>query len=606
MKRTDKRAPCPESVAARSGGNVDEACRFVAASQRGSRRFLTLLEAAAAVRVMMKHSRKSTALTLAESIQIEPRNTRNTRKKTGTWQAGASAKPGHQSVTDQCQSETVRTRFFSCGSCISWFPRLSSHGLDPRSLIQAPGKSAAAGANEREFEPRRCTREIATRNTIISTYCPAKQRAIGADSLPALSRAEGVFFCGEEVSPLNDPAAAGGRTMPDNARSRSIVAGILVALLVPLAAGRAQAELSLQWKKEFDSRIVKAAWRTEPSVSNEGRPRFPLRAVMTEKSVFALDPMGKVEKTISLAGYEKAALSDDGTTLATLNNGEITVASTEGRIIGAFKIADPEPEVLPEYIDFTIAPDGRRLVVVSWFAKTVYFHDSAGKLLSRHTFDDLRGASVRFSKDGRRVAIHVPNWGEGKTSGFLVVFSGSGEQLWRFEHAGCEAQFAISSDGDSIALAAQGRIHSLDGKGNVKFSGDIDAGPVLVALSGDGSRIAVAKQSDHSVTLLDSRSGDALWSNEIPGFDPIDSPITSLSVADDAGVVAVAVNRHWKMANEEARFIFYDAKGRQKSLYELKESGARGLVILDGVETFLTANKTGGLFDLSGEGEDRE
>ncbi|MCK5188039.1 MAG: PQQ-binding-like beta-propeller repeat protein [Deltaproteobacteria bacterium] len=289
--------------------------------------------------------------------------------------------------------------------------------------------------------------------------------------------------------------------------------------------------------------------------------RFPLKTVMTEKSIYVLDGKGKISKKISLEDYSQVAMSDDGMTMATLKGREITISNLDEEVQSVVKIADPQPVVLPQHVFFELSPDGEYVVVMSFFTHTIYFHNRKGKLLSEHHFEDLRGAEVKFSKDSRYVAIHVPNWGEGKTNGYLLFFDEKGKKQWRFDHKGCEAKFDISSDGDAIVLAAENKLHSLNKKGKIIYEKELVPGGISIALSGDGKYVAVTRKADHRLSLLDNGNGKALWSHNISGFDSINSPFTSVDVSDDGVRVAVAISKDWTRRNKESSLYLFDKSG---------------------------------------------
>ena len=142
--------------------------------------------------------------------------------------------------------------------------------------------------------------------------------------------------------------------------------------------------------------------------------------MLTERSLFVLDNRGKIEKKIPLKGYSETTLSDDGMTMAGLKGNEIILTDLNNKVQGTVKIGDPQPVVLPQHVKFELAPDGEFIVVLSSFSHTIYFHNRDGKLLSKEKVEDLKGAEIKFSDDSKFVVIHVPNWGTGKTSGYLL------------------------------------------------------------------------------------------------------------------------------------------------------------------------------------------
>ena len=342
---------------------------------------------------------------------------------------------------------------------------------------------------------------------------------------------------------------------------KKVLAGIITMLIIEISSMSAIAEPSLLWRMKFDSRIIKTSDLLDFNVAAGKGAAFPLKAVMTERSIYVLDSKGRVAKRIPLQDYAKAAMSDDGTTIATMKGREITISTLDNRILGAVKIADQQPVVLPQHVSFELSPNGDYIVVISYFTSTIYFHNKKGKMLSKHHFDDLRGAEIKFSKNSRYVAIHVPNWGQGETHGYLLFFNQKGKNLWRFDHKGCRASFDISFDGASLVLAAEDRLYSLNKRGKVIYEKELVPGDIYIALSGNGKYVAITKTADHRISLMNNENGKTLWSCNISGFDPINSPFTSLEVSGEGNYIAVAISKDWTRRNKESSLYIFGELG---------------------------------------------
>ena len=337
---------------------------------------------------------------------------------------------------------------------------------------------------------------------------------------------------------------------------------VLTVIFVFVSSIAVGAEPTLLWRKTFDSRIIKTSDLMDFEVGKDGKGgKFPLKTVMTEKSIYVLDGKGEIDRQIPLKDYAKVAMSDDGMTLATLKGREITISDLDEEVQGIVKIADPQPVVLPQHVSFELLPNGDYIVVISSFTHNVYFHSIEGKLVAKHHFDDLRGAEIKFSKDSHYVAMHVPNWGDGKMNGFLVYFNEAGENLWRLDHKGCQANFDISSDGSSIILAAEDKLCSLNKKGEVIYKKELVPGGIDIALSGNGKHMAITTRTDHSISLLENVNGEVRWNHNITGFDSINSPFTSLDVSNTAASIAVTISKNWTRNNKECSFYLFDKSG---------------------------------------------
>jgi len=371
---------------------------------------------------------------------------------------------------------------------------------------------------------------------------------------------------------------------------------VLVSVFIFLSPILVNAEPSLLWRMTFDSPIVKTSDLSDFVAASEKGASFPLKTVMTEKSIYLLDNMGKISKKIPLKDYAKAAMSDDGTTIATMTGREISISDLDNQIHGIVNIADPQPVVLPQHVTFELSPDGEYIVVISNFTNTIYFHNKKGKLLSKHNFEDLRGAEIRFSKNSRYVAIHVPNWGEGKTNGYLLFFNRKGKNLWRFDHKGVKAKFDISSDGNSVVLAAEDRLYSLNKKGKAIYEKELVPGDMDIALSDDGAYVAVTKTTDHSISLLDNRNGKKLWDHNVDGFDPINSPFSSLDISGNGHYISVAVSKDWTRRNKESFFYLFNKSGRVVFENTFEEPGLESGLSSDGKCALIRGNKEAYLY----------
>lgn len=371
---------------------------------------------------------------------------------------------------------------------------------------------------------------------------------------------------------------------------------LLTIIFLFVSSMSAIAEPSLLWRMKFDSRIIKTSDLKDFKVKAGKKAEFPLKAVMTEKSILLLDKKGKIEKKIPLEDYAKVAMSDDGTTIATMQGREITVATMDGQIRGKVKIGDPQPVVLPQHVSFELSPNGEYIVVISYFTNTIYFHARNGNMLSKKYFNDLRGAEITFPKNSRYVAIHVPNWGKGNTRGYLLFFNNKGENLWQFDHKGTQAKFDISSNSNSIVLALEDRLYSLNKRGKIIYEKELVPGGIHIALSGDGKYLALARETDHSVSMLDNQNGHVLWFSNITGFDPINSPVTFLNVSDKGNCITVAISKDWSRRNNSSSLFMFDKSGNLLWRNTFETDKIRSILSRDGHFVWIDSNKEAFVF----------
>lgn len=322
-----------------------------------------------------------------------------------------------------------------------------------------------------------------------------------------------------------------------------------------------KAEPALLWRRTFDAPIVKTSNLSDFKATEDRISEVPLKTVMTKENLFILDSQGNIAKEIPLKDYQKVTTSDSGMMLATIKDREVSILNIDNQIQDMVSISDPLLFKLPQRTVLELSPNGQYLIIMPYFGKNIYFYNKRNKTTSKHQFEDLRGAEVAFSGNSSYAVVHIPNWGEGKTNGYILFFNEKGKKLWQFEHKGYEAKFDISSDGNFIALATEERLYSLNKNGKVIYAKELKPGGIDIALSDDGKYIAITRTADHTVSLLDNRNGELLWSYTINGFDPINSPFTSLDVSSDGNNIAVAISKDWTRTNKESFLYLFDKSG---------------------------------------------
>ena len=334
----------------------------------------------------------------------------------------------------------------------------------------------------------------------------------------------------------------------------------------------AMAEPSLLWQEKFKTPVAMTSRLLNFEVIGDEKPEFPLRVIMTEENVVVLDGMGKAAKKVSLADYQQAVISDNGKMIAGMKDREISILTINNELQGTIKIIDSHPVILPEHISLELSPDGEALILISHISNSMYFYTKEGKELTKYFLDDLRGAQAVFSDNSEYAVVHVPNWGSGKTNGFLWMLNKKGEQQWAVDHKGCEAKFDISDSGDKVIMATEEILYSLDKKGNVLFEKELIPGNNDIALSGDGNYVLLTRSVDHTVSLLDNTKGESIWTYEIEGFDPLNSPITKIAASQDASHIIVCISKDWTETNKESYLYLLNKKGdvEWKKMFEEK------------------------------------
>jgi DNA-binding beta-propeller fold protein YncE len=377
---------------------------------------------------------------------------------------------------------------------------------------------------------------------------------------------------------------------------KHIYAFLITHLVVLFSVASSFAEPSLIWEKKFDSRIVKTSRLMDMESKSGKRPDFPLRSVLTERSLFVLDNRGDIANKISLKGYSETTLSDDGMTMAGLKGNEIILIDLNNEVQGTVKIGDPQPEILPQHVRFELAPDGEFVVVLSSFSHTIYFHNRDGRLLSKEKVEDLKGAEIKFSDDSKFVVIHVPNWGKGKTNGYLLFFDDKGKKLWQFDHKGCQASFDVSADSTSIVMTAEDRLYSLNDEGNVFFESKLQPGDAGIMVSDDGGYVVVTEQQKRGVFLVKNPSAELIWIRSISDFNALNSPFTCLDVSEYGNKVVVAISNDWRRSNNASILFLLDKKGRTIWRTRFAKDRIHCNLSIDGRFLLIIANKEASIY----------
>ena len=311
---------------------------------------------------------------------------------------------------------------------------------------------------------------------------------------------------------------------------------------------------SLLWKHYFDSPIVKTSM-VKDFISRSSD--FPLNHVVTKKHLIELDIKTKKEKICTLKPYDIVKVADNRCIAVGVKKNVISVFNID-KEMASFKIN--KTVLIPEHLIMDISPDGAIIVILSWFHKTISFYTIKGRLLNSYTADDVKGAVIQFSKNSKRVVIHVPNYGDGSSNGYLMCYDSKGTFLWRFDHPGCQAQYDLSSDGKFVILYANQTLYSLH-KGKTIYEINMVSPEILARISNDGAHAALARKSDHCIYYIDNQNGITLWKQRISGFDFKNSPFTDMEVRQD--VVAVAISKHWSRRNQESWVNVFNTKGKK-------------------------------------------
>ncbi|KPA13329.1 conserved hypothetical protein, secreted [Candidatus Magnetomorum sp. HK-1] len=359
-----------------------------------------------------------------------------------------------------------------------------------------------------------------------------------------------------------------------------------------------RASIQLMWQKSFKNPIIQVSEINELTEEYQKGPSFLIKAVMTTKNINFFNAKGQIDKTLAIKNYFNQRLSNDGHTIAILEEQKILISHADNKLIAEIPLIDKQSVVLPQHFYFELSPDGQSLVLVNWFLNTICFYHNDGKLIKIQQIDDLKKSIISFSKDSKYVLINIPNWEQNKQQGYFLLFTHKGEKLWSFEHQGRDAVSDISYSGKNIVIAANKNIFLLDKSGNIKLKKSLTDPISQLRISGDGNYSVYSALSDHSISLLDHSKNEILWTKKLKTFDSINSPFTSLEISDTASHIAVAVGKHWGERNTESLFFIYDRKSNMLFKQKISDSNIRAYMGKTGKNILFHTRKKAYLYQI--------
>ncbi|MCP4348630.1 MAG: hypothetical protein GY795_24375 [Desulfobacterales bacterium] len=110
--------------------------------------------------------------------------------------------------------------------------------------------------------------------------------------------------------------------------------------------------------------------------------------------------------------------------------------------------------------------------------------------------------------------------------------------------------------------------------------------------------LAIARKNRHRIDLLDNRNGNILWTENISGFDPVNSPISSPDVSEQGQRTVFAISRDWTKQNKETYLFLFEKSGIMVWKHKLKEPVIQCSISPDGKCLFIFSNREGYLFRM--------
>jgi hypothetical protein len=311
------------------------------------------------------------------------------------------------------------------------------------------------------------------------------------------------------------------------------------------------------WEHTFTSPVTAICKRHVADLPVNQKDRFPIQAVMTHTDVTMFNTKGTVSNIVSLQNYDKCKMASDTFIIAGLKNKQIHIFRSNNEQMSSFQIAEPQPVVLPQHLSFELSPDGQYLVIVSWFSKHIYFYSNDGQLRQKDHRDDLKNTQILFSKNGRQVFIHVPNYGDGHSSGYLLCYDHNGNLDWQFNHEGCKARLDISNN--NVFLLTGRNLYILTFQGKVLQKNQL-LNHQLIGASLHAS--SFASSENNTVYLQDYKKNGLIWQQTIMPFNRNQNRISRLFVINRHQVICAFIH-NWHDRQSNSSLIMFDNNGAE-------------------------------------------
>jgi hypothetical protein len=246
-----------------------------------------------------------------------------------------------------------------------------------------------------------------------------------------------------------------------------------------------------------------------------------------------------------------------------------------------------------------IAASGSQLVgrALAYTNNRVYVLSRDGAVLWNSTVPDSAGPAgpMVLSPDDSRLVVREQDT--------VVCYNAtSGSIIWRQEIGGA-AVYALSTNGDASVLGAGG-----GGKAYLLSMADghqLWSQPVLdgyavgpVTVSADGAYVAVGSVksgSDGSVSLMDGKTGDVLWTHHV------DSDVLSASLSFNGSRIAFGTNDWIFLCDRSGAILWNDTAGKEGVLVVSKPSRSVGSDVFAGVPTVMLINGSSGKAEWTAE-----
>ncbi len=208
---------------------------------------------------------------------------------------------------------------------------------------------------------------------------------------------------------------------------------------------------------------------TFPGNSVSHSPDGKIIAIAHQSTITFRDINGNLLNSFKTNNQEihKIIFNPDGKQIATLDNsGKISIWNLEGKLLKTWQgydtLNNPNNQLSEPIQDISFSPDGKILATVGIIEKQVKLWNLSGKLLKSWDIDDNWVTSIKFSPDGKYIAVS----GDNK----VKIWNMKGDLLETLKgHQNNVADVSFSQDGKYIATAGNDKTVKLWNSRNGNF-----------------------------------------------------------------------------------------------------------------------------------------
>jgi len=161
-----------------------------------------------------------------------------------------------------------------------------------------------------------------------------------------------------------------------------------------------------------------------------------------------------------------------------------------------------------------LAPNGDWLLTVDKYNNRVSIYNAQGQKLREDTYPEIRDYGMKFSADGKHVALNLPQNG---VDAIAVVYDNIGQLQTKVRHILGQAQPGLTPNGDTLVIIARAAVTIYDETGTEKLRIQRGRNAGVGMLTRDGEELWLAENGGAvAVNITDGDSRSAFFGDEEP------------------------------------------------------------------------------------------